>query len=480
MFEPFTSPKSSRYNTPDQYLKKISNEPLNNKKKKINKKQKNYNINLSPDLNIKDSLSIKESSNTEQNSDIDFLNQKIIAQKNNISYLKSRLKNYKNSQNEILRLKQELAKLEAAIKGKNKIISEFQKLTEITKTKFELYISKAHNQLKEYNRKSNNYPNLEKENIKLNEKLVALNNENKSLKQKYQEIEDKNKIELDNAKNDINSLKNNYEDIINENNNLKTENNKSIKEIENLRRKLLAQEKYEAELEEIKKKYFFLENQINKKENNIKNLKKINEVLENKIKTIDDKYKQLLNEQRNLKGKESQFQNMCQEYKISIQKLNRNNNFSPRMDKGQYIIRGHSKNYNTDYSYSSRNKNNNIILNKKKDRIFYKHNNHNNIIGNINSSKNLLKENENTFNYNNIKNLRGNSNFSSYRLNILTQNNNNYEFNSKNKGKINLITNRNDYIKRSNEFLDKSFGYSNYLLDNLKNKISGIHFNKGY
>ena len=32
----------------------------------------------------------------------------------------------------------------------------------------------------------------------------------------------------------------------------------------------------------------------------------------------------------------------------------------------------------------------------------------------------------------------------------------------------------------SNKLLDKSFGYSNYLLDALKNKISGIHFGPKY
>ena len=64
----------------------------------------------------------------------------------------------------------------------------------------------------------------------------------------------------------------------------------------------------------------------------------------------------------------------------------------------------------------------------------------------------------------------------------MTQNNynTNNEFNSKNTGKINLLTNRNEYIKKSNDFLDKSFGYSNYLLDNRKNKIAEINFNQGY
>ena len=181
-------------------------------------------------------------------SDMNLLNQKIISQKNNISYLKSRLHNYENSKNEISRLKQEFAKMEESIREKNSIILEFQKLSEITKKKFELYISKTDSKFKEYNNKYTNFPQLQKENNDLNQKIFLLKEENRNLKQKYKEIENKNITELNNAKNEILSLKKNFENIIKENNFILNEKNNNNKEIENLRNKLLVQEEYETAL----------------------------------------------------------------------------------------------------------------------------------------------------------------------------------------------------------------------------------------
>ena len=178
--------------------------------------------------------------------------------------------------------------MEEAIKGKNAIISEFQKLSEITKKKFETYLKSTDSQMNLYNKKYNNFPELEKENRELSQKLILVQNENTTLKQKYNEIESKYKNEIDTIQNDISNLKKNYEEIIKENDILKDDNINSVTKIQNLRRQLSVQEKYEEELEQIKKKYFFLEIKINQKENNINiwlivnNLQKINDVLEKK------------------------------------------------------------------------------------------------------------------------------------------------------------------------------------------------------
>ena len=94
--------------------------------------------------------------------DIDLLNEKIISQKKNILYLKSRLGNYNNIKKEISRLNQELNKVDEAIKIKNDIISEYQLLSEITKNKFANYINKSDSKLKEYNKKMLNIPDLQK------------------------------------------------------------------------------------------------------------------------------------------------------------------------------------------------------------------------------------------------------------------------------------------------------------------------------
>ena len=318
--------KVNRHYTPDQIHKnrKIGDiQQMNKPKNIINKNQNIYNIHLTPN-------SIKNSPNNNliniDKNEINLLNQKIVSQKNNISYLKSRLENYVNTKKEISRLNKELEKMEEAIKGKNAIISEFQKLSEITKKKFETYLKSTDSQMNLYNKKYNNFPDLEKENKELSQKLILVQNENITLKQKYNEIESKYKIEIDTIQNDISNLKRNYEEIIKENDILRDDNINSVREIQNLRKQLSVQEKYEEELEQIKKKYFFLETKINQKENNINNLQKINDVLEKKIISSDESYKKILNQQSNLNEKLKQLEYVCKQYEFFFRKVKIHNN----------------------------------------------------------------------------------------------------------------------------------------------------------
>ena len=411
-------------------------------------------------------------------SDMNLLNQKIISQKNNISYLKSRLHNYENSKKEISRLKQEFDKIEESIREKNSIILEFQKLSEITKKKFELYISKTDSKFKEYNNKYTNFPQLQKENNDLNQKIFLLKEENRNLKQKYKEIENKNITELNNAKNEILSLKKNFENIIKENNFILNEKNNNNKEIENLRNKLLVQEEYETELDKNKKKYFLLETKINQKENNIKNLQKINETLEKKIQSTDDNYKRLLSEQRNLREKIKNFEKLCNKYELSFQKIKKQNTSPLYLNSNKNENEINSKyNHHLNYSYSNRNKNPFL----KRNRVFYKHNNDNKIIATHDNLRNKFIDywamTHNDMNFNNNYNIIGSPKIGNYKFNFLTPKN---EVNSRNSKNINVYRNEVNYIQKSNQFLDKSFAYSNYLLNNLKNKISALNFGEEY
>lgn len=479
-----TSKSSHRHHTPDQISSKRSSQ--NHTQKIIQKKIINNNNNINPDIDISYSYS-----NIDQN-DINLLNQKIISQQNNISYLRSRLQNYDNTKNEISRLNQELKKLEEAIKSKNAIISEFQNLSELTKQKFENYIKKTDNQIQEYNKKFQNTPELQKENYNLSQKLIVLQEENKNLRNKYTEIELKNKNEVDSIQNDINILKEKCEEIIKENNAVKCENNNYNKEIENLKNKLLVQEKYEIELEEIKKKYFLLENQINQKENNIINLQKINEVLEKKLNSSNENYRKILIEQDNLKEKLKQVENICRQYEVAFQRMKNNNNNNnininnllPRMNVEEI-----SNNFNNDYISPNTTQN----RYKNTNRIFYKHNNDEKLNLNDNNLMNVFNDNSLKFyNYNeynsHLNRNKGNKRFKSYKKNNykenLTLKNKDYNLffnrNKKNDLNKNFIKNNSEYITQSDKLLDKSFGYSNYLLDNLKNKISRIHFDNKY
>ena len=468
--------KVNRHYTPDQIHKnrKIGDiQQMNKPKNIINKNQNIYNIHLTPN-------SIKNSPNNNliniDKNEINLLNQKIVSQKNNISYLKTRLGNYENTKKEISRLNKELEKMEEAIKGKNAIISEFQKLSEITKKKFETYLKSTDSQMNLYNKKYNNFPELEKENKELSQKLILVQNENITLKQKYNEIESKYKIEIDTIQNDISNLKRNYEEIIKENDILRDDNINSVREIQNLRKQLSVQEKYEEELEQIKKKYFFLETKINQKENNINNLQKINDVLEKKIISSDESYKKILNQQSNLNEKLKQLEYVCKQYEFFFRKVKIHNNIPPDDYINENNIINNYILYNPD-SY----KNRKIINKRNRNRVIYNHNNARKIIGTEDNLKSNYNFNYNkydrTYNCDNCHNLNEN-----IRLNNYTQNDNQFNLSYSSKRNREKINNIKDYniIKNNNEILDKSFGYSNYLLDNLKNKISEIHFDGKY
>ena len=416
------------------------------------------NLMIIPNKNRIDEISNKNHLNISK-SEMNLLNQKIASQKNNISFLKSRLNNYENSKNEISRLKQELAKIKEALKSKNIIILEFQKLSDMTKQKFEIYINKTDSKLKEFNNKCNNFQELQIENKDLNQKLLVIKNENEKLKQKYQEMDDKNVAELNNAKNDIFLLKKNYEDLIKQNNFILNEKNEKNKEIDNLRNKLINQEKYEIDLEKIKKKYFLLETQINKKENYIRNLQKINETLEKNIKNTDDNYKRLMNEDRIFKQKIKNLESACDKYELNFQRIN--NNMMTNFNLNKNEINKRCK-HNLNYSYSSRNKN--IILSNNKNRIFYKHNNNNKIIGTEDNLRNNFRDylcmtNNNNINYNNNYILNKSPSYENYKLNCLTHRNNGF-YTEINKNKKNITFKKDgNYIKKSEQLLDKSFGY---------------------
>ena len=456
--------KSKKYHTPDQYPTKKSISyfsQFGNPKNIINKNQNIYNINLNQGIHNITEKEPDESYSFIEPNDIDLLNEKIISQKKNILYLKSRLDNYNNIKKEISRLNQELNKVDEAIKIKNDIISEYQLLSEITKNKFANYINKSDSKLKEYNKKMLNIPDLQKENNNLTQKILILLNENKKLKQKYEEMELYNKKEIDYIKNDIINLKNNFENIIKENDIIKKENINSDNEIENLRKQLLLKENYESELDDINKKCFLLENQINQKENTIENLQKINEVLKKKLNSTNDDYNKILNKQnkqKSLQEKIKQLESLCEEYELALRKLKKSKSLCPIINKNKIYD---NNNYNRNYS----NRNKNIIFKRYNSRIFYKHNNDKKIIEN---KKDI---------YNNMFNeFKDNSDINYDYYNLTDTANNNTNKNKKNK--INL--NDNNFTLQPSQFLDKSFGYSNYLLDNLKNKISQIHFDTKY
>ena len=148
------------------------------------------------------------------------------------------------------------------------------------------------------------------------------------------------------------------------------------------------------------------------------------------------------------------------------------------MDENNYNTKKENIIYNNDYNFNynkgikARNNklNNDNNINNYRNRNYYHHKKYRNVIEDDNYGH--------TYNYKKYSNdlIR-----KKYDKNDFDNNNNkNYDFKYKFNTNRNIKKSNIDYIKQSNKMLDKSFGYSNYLLDALKNKISEIHFDSKY
>lgn len=122
---------------------------------------------------LKSPLSINSLNNTRidiKEKNIFLLKEKIKNQEQNIAYLNERLKNYDESLDEIIKLNQEIKRLNLIIKDKNNIIYEYQKLSDLAKNKIE--------QIRQKNIKINEIKKIEGENNKLNKVIKEKTEEN--------------------------------------------------------------------------------------------------------------------------------------------------------------------------------------------------------------------------------------------------------------------------------------------------------------
>jgi len=217
----------------NQNIRKISN---NNKLN--NFEYQNSNNNFIENYNISELTNSLESSLSidiyEKN--ISLLNEKIKEQQNNIEYLNNRLKNYDITLNEITQLNMELNRLNEIIRNKNKTIQEFRDISDLSKQKFEELVEINKNLIQKIN-------TLESENKKLINISKKSNNEINNDIDDYSNI--KLKKELEKLKIENHELKNQIQEKneeINElkrihDSNKKLKDNSKIKDIENLKGK---------------------------------------------------------------------------------------------------------------------------------------------------------------------------------------------------------------------------------------------------
>ena len=345
----------------------------------------------------------------------------------------------------IIHLNEEKEILEDELKKKNNIISEFQKLSQMTKDKIETYLLKNNIQKNQYEKKLENYNNIQIENNKLSQKIIMLENENKELQKKIKEQEYKNKIEIDTVKNDINSLKKDYENTLKENSYIINERNKKKRENEELQKKIILLENRLNELDDIKKNNILLKSEINEKDNNIKELKILNENLQNHFFNSNN-FNKIINEQSNYK-----------------KNLRSKENFRTKENLNYHYKRINDIN-DKFYRIPMIKKSNNSMNKRPTNRVYYSFIKNRKLIESndtfTNNNKKDLSINNNSYNSNNIANIRNrikrisNRTIKPYNLN------------------------KNYYIPHASrpQYFEKSFDYSNYLLDNLQRRISKNSF----
>lgn len=401
--------------------------------------QKNKNLikNIYPDYkndyNINNDNFITNINNNSNN--INLLNKKIINQQMEIELLKSN----------IIHLNEEKEKVEDELKKKNNIISEFQKLSQMTKDKIETYLLKNNIQKNQYEKKLENYNNIQIENNKLSQKIIMLENENKELQKKIKENEYKNKTEIDTVKNDINSLKKDYENTLKENSYIINERNKKKRENEELQKKIILLENRINELDDIKKNNILLKSEINEKDNNIKELKILNENLQNRFFNSNN-FNRIINEQSNYKSNLRTKENL---------RTKKNSNY-----RYKRINDNNDKFYRIPMIKKSNNSMNKRLINS----VYYS----------LIKNRKLIESND-TFTNNNKKELSINNNsYNSY--NIANIRNRIKRISNRTIKPYNL--NKNYYIPHASrpQYFEKSFDNSNYLLDNLKRRISKNSF----
>ena len=222
--------KNINFNT-DKILDNKNNNNLNNNKKynEIKETSNPFKPNLSSKIYEKNIL---------------LLNEKIKEQENDILYLKSRLKNYDETLEEVTRLNLELNKLNEIIKEKNYTIQEYREITELSKKKFDeliknknelmekiKYLETENRELKSnINNFDNNFSNMK---IDLN----GIIKENRDLKRQLYEknIKIKNMNDIIEKSNINQNDNNNIDDInFNKNKNINFPENRYINDTSNI------------------------------------------------------------------------------------------------------------------------------------------------------------------------------------------------------------------------------------------------------
>ena len=237
-----------------------------------------------------------------------------------IIILKSKLKDYDFKLNEITLLNLKVNHLNKLIKSKNKIINDYEHLSELFKEKFMNCISKD----KEGETANDEKLKLQEENEALIEYLSNLKNQNNYYKNQIYFQSSSNssringiRIELQNAKNKVNNSLNRSQIIRSKNNNRD--------EIFELQSKINECNNDNKEFDEIKDKYEIIEKKFIIKNNIIKKLENENENLYKIFNSLNKNYEKIYLSNQQLKLKIKKYEDLYKKYENDrLENMNKN------------------------------------------------------------------------------------------------------------------------------------------------------------
>ena len=389
--------------------------------------------------------------------------EKINTLEQTINDCKEELANYDYLLNENSRLNIELSKMYENLQLKNKIIDEFQKLSQISKSKFEFYINANHNYQQMLEKKNKKIEDLKLKIDETNKELIDLKNEHNKIINSLKEINDNNDKEAIILKEQLNIIQNNLK-------NSESNNEKLIKNLEEvvnenkiLKEKLISFDKINEELTKLKSDFNELEKNLIEKNAKNEQLQNENEELKHKLEENNYNLNNLIANEKDLEEKNFNLNQLCMKYENAynntMQDLQKKNLDSNTFEKNLKIKEEELNKFKEKY--------NKKILKLKEDNIGLKQR-ENIYKDTLNKLKNYTNDINNNNNFNNIMNTQ-----QSLGNNLNNLNNLNQSFYSYNPPRPEFNFNNNNEI-------DDSFKYSYYLIDNLKNAINKIDYQKDY
>ena len=226
-----------------------------------------------------------------------------------IEELKSNLLNYDYKLDEISKLKIKINNLNRLIKSKNKIIKDYEYLSNLTKEKFVYYMNNNNNE--------DNFKDYEKY-LEENELLLKVYWDLKEENDYYKkEIENQTKTNFDR----INKIRNELKDVknkVNKNANrsqiIENENKDYNDEIIKLKNKLNNYNNIIGQIDELKYKYNMIEKKFNEKNRIKKELEKENDNLKSLYNSINNNYQNIFLNNQELKLKIKEYEELYNNY----------------------------------------------------------------------------------------------------------------------------------------------------------------------